>query len=105
MEITMEQVRTAIENATEYRAGDVIKLTFKGRAENFKEHLRFSSVRDAFGDRRQATVADLTLRVANSPWAQKLLRTGKKRTVSDFIRDVALKAVGGFCRRTYGKLV
>ena len=106
MEITMEQVRTAIENATKYRADAVIiKLTSKGKHPYFPEK-RFAIVYDAFGGEPQATVAELTLRVANSPWAQKRLKTGKKGTVSKFICEVPHnKAVGGFVRHKYGKLI
>lgn len=110
MEVTMEQVRTAIENATKYRADDVIKLTPEGK-KAADLNRRYTSVRDAFRGEPQATVAELTLHVANSPWGQKSLKTGKKRgkkrTVSEFIRDVALKAVGSFVRpkQAYGELI
>ena len=91
MEVTMEQVRTAIENATKYRADDVIKLTPEGK-KAADLNRRYTSVRDAFRGEPQATVAELTLHVANKYGAERI----------KYVHD---RVVGAFVRRGYGELI
>lgn len=95
--ITMEQVLAKLPKGpnTKYPADAVIELTFKGRDEDFQKLPRFSPVRAAFGDQRQATVAELVWHVANS-----LDKDGRIKGIAR-----ARKDVGGFVRHKYGELI
>lgn len=104
-EITMDQVRSAIKNATKYRADAVIKLTPEGKAADLQEQ-RFVDVRNAFEGKQQTTVEDLTLRVVNRVHGIKALQ--KYPQYDPVVRRIKFahdRAVGGFVRRGYGELI